>query len=53
MGPSRAGIMQASPNEYAYQRPGIQNLIWEATKLGIRVIAPDVSKLFVPPKEIF
>ena len=47
------GIMQASPNEYAYQRPGIQNLIWEATKRGIKVIAPDVSKLFDPPKEIF
>lgn len=42
------GIMQASPSEYSYQRPGIQNLIWHATKRGIRVKAPDVSKLFEP-----
>jgi hypothetical protein len=42
------GIMQASENEYAYQRPGIQNLIWEAARRKIHVIAPDVSKLFEP-----
>jgi hypothetical protein len=47
------GIMQASPNEYAYQRPGIQNLIWEATRRGIKVVAPDISKLFEPPPEEF
>lgn len=47
------GIMQASPNEYAYQRPGIQNLIWEANRRGIRVAAPDISKLFEPPPEDF
>lgn len=47
------GIMQASPNEYTYQRPGIQNLIWEATKRGIHVIAPDISRLFEPPPEDF
>lgn len=47
------GIMQASPNEYQYQRPGIQNLIWEATKRGIHVIAPDISRLFEPPPEDF
>ena len=47
------GIMQASPNEYTYQRPGIQNLIWEATRRGIRVLAPDVSNLFEPPAEDF
>jgi hypothetical protein len=45
------GIMQASQNEYAYQRPGLQNLIWEATKSGIKVIAPQESKLFEPPNE--
>lgn len=45
------GIMQASPNEYTGQRPGIQNLIWHATKRGIHVIAPDISKLFEPPPE--
>jgi hypothetical protein len=47
------GIMQASPTEYTYQRPGIQNLIWEATKRGIKVVAPDISKLFDPPPEEF
>lgn len=47
------GIMQASPNEYTYQRPGVQHMIWEAARLGIKVIAPDVSKLFEPPPEDF
>lgn len=47
------GIMQASPNEYAYQRPGIQNLIFEATRRNIKVKAPDISKLFDPPPEDF
>lgn len=47
------GIMQASPNEYAYQRPGVQYFIWEAVKRGIKVVAPDVSKLFEPPPEDF
>jgi hypothetical protein len=45
------GIMQASPNEYTYQRPGIQNMIWEATKRNIKVVAPDISKLFDPPSD--
>lgn len=55
------GIMQASPGEYTYQRPTIQELAWEASKperdkLGlprIRMIAPDVSHLFDPPPEDF
>ena len=47
------GIMQASPNEYAYQRPGIQALIWEAAKRKIKVLAPDISQLFEPPPEGF
>jgi hypothetical protein len=47
------GIMQASPNEYTYQRPGIQNLIWQATQRGIEVLAPKESKLFDPPPEDF
>src|SRR3990167_8287172 len=47
------GIMQASPNEYAYQRPGIQALIWEAKKRGIKVLAPKASRLFDPPPEDF
>ena len=45
------GIMQASAVEYAYQRPGIQYMIWEATKRGIKVVAPRESGLFEPPKE--
>lgn len=47
------GIMQASPNEYTQQRPGIQNLIWHAAQRKIHVIAPDISKLFEPPPEDF
>lgn len=55
------GIMQMHPTEYAYQRPGIQALVWEATRpdrvgLGrprIRVLAPDISGLFEPPPENF
>lgn len=47
------GIMQASPNEYAYQRPGIQNLIWETAKRKIHVYAPDVSQLFEPQPDSF
>jgi hypothetical protein len=47
------GIMQASESEYTYQRPGIQNLIWEATKRNIEVYAPDVSKLFEPPNNVW
>lgn len=55
------GIMQSHPNEYAYQRPGIQALVWEATrpdreKLGlkrIKVYAPDISMLFEPQPDQF
>src|SRR3990167_6374150 len=47
------GIMQESPNEFTYQRPGIQNLIWQATKRGIKVVAPRESRLFDPPPEDF
>lgn len=45
------GIMQASENEYTYQRPGIQYFIWEADRRGLDVFAPDISKLFHPPAE--
>lgn len=45
------GVMQASPGEYAYQRPGIQYFIWEAARRGYDVIAPDISRLFEPPEE--
>ena|SRR3990167_14613 len=47
------GIMQASANEYTYQRPGIQNLLWQAAKRGIKVLAPKESRLFDPPEENF
>lgn len=45
------GIMQASPNEYTSQRPGIQHLVWEAVRRGIEVLAPPESKLFDPPAD--
>ena len=47
------GIMQASENEYAYQRPGIQYFIWEATRRGIQVMAPKESRLFEPPENVW
>lgn len=47
------GVMQASENEYTYQRPGIQYWIQRATELGIQVMAPEESKLFEPQKVKF
>jgi hypothetical protein len=47
------GIMQASKNEYTSQRPGIQNMIWEAVRRGIKVFAPPESRLFHPVPEDF
>jgi len=47
------GVMQASKTEFTYQKPGIQQLIWEAVKRDIDVVAPDVSRLFDPPPEMF
>lgn len=47
------GILQASEQEFAYQRPGTQYFIWEATRRGIKVLAAAESKLFEPPPEIF
>ena len=47
------GIMQASKNEYFYQRSGIQYFIWEANRLGIDVFAPEESKLFEPPENVW
>jgi len=47
------GVMQASPNEYTTQRPGIQNLIWEATQRDIKVVVPRESRLFEPQPEDF
>jgi hypothetical protein len=47
------GIMQAAPNEYTYQKPGIQYFIWEAARRDIEVVAPLESKLFEIPEEIW
>jgi hypothetical protein len=44
------GIMQASENEYAYQRPGIQYFIHQAMQRGIKVIANRESCLFDMPQ---
>lgn len=40
------GIMQASPSEYTYQRPGIQYYIQRALEAGIDVVIPEEAKLF-------
>jgi hypothetical protein len=56
------GIMQAgnvNPQaaagtpEYAYQRPGTQYFIWEATQRGIKVLAAKESRLFELPPEVW
>jgi len=47
------GIMQASPSEYTYQRPGIQYFAWEADRLGLNIMAPEESRLFDEPPEDF
>jgi hypothetical protein len=47
------GILQRSEQEYANQRQGTQNMIWNATKSGIKVLAAQQSGLFEPPPEIF
>jgi hypothetical protein len=45
------GVMQASPGEYTYQKPGLQYLLSEAMRRGIKVIAPRESCLFDMPTE--
>lgn len=40
------GVMQASENEYTYQRPGIQYWIQRLSEAGIEVMCPEESKLF-------
>lgn len=47
------GILQASETEWAYQRPGTQYFLWEATRRGIKVLAAAESKLFELPPEVF
>lgn len=44
------GVMQATPTEYSYQRPGIQYFIQRARESGIEVVAPDVARLFEPQR---
>ncbi len=47
------GILQSSETEFAYQRPGTQYFLWEATRRGIKVLAAKESQLFEPAPEIF
>ena len=47
------GIMQASENEFAYQRPGLQHFFQVAHDAGIEVVVPEISKLFEPVKDIW
>lgn len=47
------GILQRSKAEYEAQRQGTQNMIHEATKSGIKVLASAKSGLFEPPPETF
>lgn len=47
------GILQSSQVEYIKQRQGTQNMIWHATKSGIKVLAAQESRLFDPPPEDF
>lgn len=44
------GIMQASNEEYVFQRPGIQYFLAEAQKRGIKIIANRESCLFDMPQ---
>jgi hypothetical protein len=39
--------------EYAYQRPGTQYFIWEATRRGIKVLAAKESQLFELPPDVW
>ena len=47
------GVMQASENEYTYQRPGIQYFIQRAIELGIGIVIPPESKLCDPQQVEF
>ena len=47
------GILQRSKIEYEAQRQGTQNMIFEATRAGIKVLASAKSGLFEPPPETF
>lgn len=46
------GIMQASETEYVKHRTGTQQMLWNAHKAGLQVIAPpQAGHLFKPPPE--
>ncbi len=47
------GIMQASENEYTYQKPGLQNFFQIAHDAGITSTVPEISRLFAPAKDIW
>ncbi len=47
------GIIQASENEFTYQKPGIHHMFWEAHKAGIDIVVPEVSGLFDIPVDIW
>lgn len=45
------GILQASDNEYTYQRQGTQYFLWEAARRGIKVLVAPESRLAERPKD--
>lgn len=45
------GVLQASENEWTYQRPGVQYFLQKAHDAGIRVVIPPESRLFRLPEE--
>jgi hypothetical protein len=47
------GILQMGKDEYSKQRQGTQNMIWAATKAGIKVKVAAESGLLEPPPEDF
>jgi hypothetical protein len=47
------GILQASEQEYGYQRSGTQYFLWEAARRGIQVMVAKKSRLFEAPPEIW
>lgn len=46
-------VSEGFASHNTYQRPGVQFMILEAIRRGIRVLAPKESKLFEPPPEEF
>ena len=46
-------VAEGFASHNTYQRPGIQDFIWEAHDRGIDVVVPDASNLFAMPKDIW